>query len=64
MAKKVTLTIVVEDEADANILAKEMTNSYIAQQGIFTLECGGIYDLTAEDKEEVESQCPHLTEED
>lgn len=60
--KKVTLTIVVEDERDANILAKDMCNSYIAGQGIYTLECGGISNLTEEEEQEVKSQCPHLEE--
>jgi hypothetical protein len=59
--KKVVLEIVVRDENDARQLAKEMENSYIAQQGVFTLTCGDIQELSEEDKEEVFSQIPEET---
>ncbi len=54
--KKVTLTVVVEDTTDANILANEMCKSHIAQQGVYTLTCGYIEDLTDEEQELVDSE--------
>jgi hypothetical protein len=54
--KKVVLEIVVRDEVEAKSLSREMEKSYIAQQGIFTLTCGDIQDLTDSDREEVLSQ--------
>ena len=54
--KKVTLTVVVTDETEANGLARQMSKSHLAQEGIFTLECGGIDDLTEDELDEVFSQ--------
>ena len=56
--KKVVLEIVVRDEDEANALAREMENSFIAQQGVFTLTCGDIQDLNEDEKDEVLSQVP------
>ena len=55
--KKVTLTVITHDK-DANVIAREMEKSYVAQLGIFTLACGDIQNLTKEDKEEFEEQKP------
>jgi len=56
--KKVILEIVVRDEDEARGLARQMENSMIAQEGIFTLTCGDIQDLTEDDLNEVRSQVP------
>jgi hypothetical protein len=56
--KKVTLTVVVRDEDEGNALARQMEKSPIAQEGIFTLTCGDVQDLTEEERDEVESQVP------
>lgn len=49
--KKVTLTVVVRDINDANILAKEMVDTYIAGEGLYTLVCGDIRSLTTQEEE-------------
>jgi len=54
--KKVTLTIIVTDDSEAQIVASQMTSSMIAQEGFFTLECGGISDLTQSDKDSLFDQ--------
>ena len=51
--KKVTLTVIAHDK-DANVIAREMEKSYVAQLGVFTLACGDIQSLTKEDEEEFE----------
>jgi hypothetical protein len=62
--KKVSLSIVVHDE-EAQVISRQMEKSFIAQEGIFTLECGHVEDLTDEELEEVKSQVPQeLLEED
>ena len=55
--KKVKLTIVT-DFYDAETVASIMEKSYVAQQGIFTLECGSISNLTKDEFEDVVSQSP------
>ena len=50
--KKVKLTIVT-DFYDAETVASIMEKSYVAQQGIFTLECGSISNLTKDEFEDV-----------
>jgi hypothetical protein len=56
--KKVVLEVVVRDEDEGRALAREMENSHVAGQGIFTLTCGDIQDLSEDEKEEVLSQIP------
>ena len=56
--KKVAISIVVKTEVDAKILAREMEKSYIAQQGVYTLVCGDIEDLTEDEKHLVFSEVP------
>ncbi len=55
--KKVTLEVIVKEEF-AYAVSKEMEDSHLAQQGIYTMNCGGVSDLTNEELEEVESQVP------
>lgn len=55
--KKVTITVVCPD-FEAPVVAKIMENSHIAQEGIYTLACGHIEDLTEEETKEVKSQVP------
>ena len=55
--KKVTITVVVRDE-EADMVSKDMERSHIAQDGVYTLACGHIEDLTPEELEEVKSQVP------
>lgn len=54
--KKVVLTVVVANEYEAQAVANQMGNSHIAQEGLYTLECGGTYDLTDDEEEEVLNQ--------
>lgn len=56
--KKVTLTVAVRNETDANYLARQMEKSMIAQEGLYTLSCGHIEDLTKDEKELVEGELP------
>lgn len=58
--KKVTLTVVVADIDDAKHLARDMEKSSLAQEGVYTLTCGDIQDLTSDEKELVESEIEHL----
>lgn len=53
--KKVTLTIVVRDE-DSQMIAKMMEDSMISQLGLYTLTCGDVQNLTAEETQEVKEQ--------
>lgn len=55
--KKVTLTIVCHDE-EALAISKQMERELIAQEGIYTLTCGHIEDLTDEELEEVKDNVP------
>ncbi len=55
--KKVTLEVIVKEEF-ADSVSKEMERSHLAQEGVYTLNCGGVSDLTKEELEEVESQVP------
>lgn len=56
--KKVTLTIVVRNQNLAEDVAIEMENSPLAQDGLYTLECGLIEDLKHWEEQEVLSQIP------
>ena len=56
--KKVTLSVIVRTEDEAKSVAYLMSCSDVAQAGIYTIECGGISDITSEEREEVLSQVP------
>lgn len=51
--KKVILTIVTRDDLDALLIASLMEKDPIAQEGLYTLECGNIEDLTLDEEEYV-----------
>jgi len=54
--KKVSLTIVVQNEEEAQSLARQMEKSYIAQQGLYVLDCGSVEKLSEEETEIVISE--------
>jgi len=56
--RKVTLTLVVDSQAEAEILAREMIKSPLAGEGLFTLTCGDIQPLTSQDEEALAGQLP------
>lgn len=51
------MQVVVSDEL-AKATSKMVEQSAIAQQGIYTLDCGSIRELTNEEKQEVEDSVP------
>jgi hypothetical protein len=55
--KKVSISVVVHEE-EAQVVSRMMEKSMVAQEGIFTLECGHIEELTDDELEEVQSQVP------
>lgn len=56
--RKVTLTIVVNDVFNADLLAKQMIDDPITVEGLFTLQCGDIQKLTSLDEEILFDQLP------
>ena len=60
--KKVTLTIVVRDQHEANYVANEMENSPLAQEGLYTLVCGDIEDCKHWEEQEVKQQLDGIVE--
>lgn len=56
--KKVTLSVIARTEDEAKSIAYLMGCSEVSQAGVYTIECGGIIDITEEEKEEVLSQVP------
>jgi hypothetical protein len=47
--RKVELTIIAADDDEAQIIARNMENSFIAQEGLYTLSCGNIESVNDED---------------
>ncbi len=63
----VVLTIsVVVDRSEANYISRQMEKSHIAQEGIYTLNCGGERELTDDEITLVETETPteYLFDED
>lgn len=56
--KKVTLSVIARTQEEADSIAYLMECSDISQAGVYTIECGGISDITEEEKQEVLSQVP------
>ena len=55
--KVITMQVVVSDEM-AEATSKMVEQSAIAQQGIYTLDCGSVRELNDEEKQEVEDSVP------
>jgi hypothetical protein len=55
--KIVTLSIICE-ESDVSIVQREMEGSPVAQLGAYTINCGGVRDLTCEECDEFSCAYP------
>lgn len=58
--KIITLKVVVRDE-NAKVVSKLFEDSHLAQEGLYTLDAGGISDLTKEELEEVNDELEFFT---
>ena len=55
---KVTVSVIVRDEVEAEKLSHDLANYQIAQEGLYTIECGGISALTHQEAREVRDHVP------
>ena len=60
--QKITLEIITNDEGEAQNIANNMENSFIAQEGLYTMSCGNIEPVTEIELESFESEVIDLLE--
>lgn len=54
--QKVVLEIIVNDDDEAKTIAHNMENSFIAQEGLYTMSCGSIEPITEMELDSFESE--------
>ena len=58
--RKVVLEIIVNDDDEAQSIARNMENSFIAQEGLYTLSCGSIEKITENELESFEDEITEI----